>query len=71
MKSQGYCHLVVATMAILSFGAICRYSDVSRLKWGNIKLEKDLSSDQLQQIKDLEGPLFVRLEESGKIEIIK
>ena len=44
IKSQGYCHLVVATMAILSFGAMCRYSDVSRLKWGNIKFEKDLSS---------------------------
>jgi len=36
-----------------------------------IALEEDLSSDQLQQIKDLEGPLFVRLVESGKIEIIK
>ncbi len=44
IKSQGYCHLVVATMAILSFGAMCCYSDVSRLKWGNIKFEKDLSS---------------------------
>ena len=31
-QNQGYYHLVVATMAILSFGAICRYSDVSRLK---------------------------------------
>jgi hypothetical protein len=31
VHSQGYCHLVVATMAILSFGAMCRYSDVSRL----------------------------------------
>ena len=36
-----------------------------------IAREEDLSSDQLQQIKNLEGPLFVRLEESGKIEIIK
>ena len=44
IDSQGYCHLVVATMAILSFGAMCRYNDVSRLKWGNIKFEKDLSS---------------------------
>jgi len=44
VHSQGYCHLVVATMAILSFGAMCRYSDVSRLKWGNIKFESDLSS---------------------------
>ncbi len=41
---QGYCHLVVASMAISSFGAMCRYSDVSRLKWGNIRFESDLSS---------------------------
>jgi hypothetical protein len=38
-QNQGYCHLVVSTMAILSFGAMCRYSDVSRLKWRNIKFE--------------------------------
>ena len=31
-------------MAILSFGAICRYSDVSLLKWGNVHYESDLSS---------------------------
>lgn len=36
-----------------------------------IAVEGDLTSDQLQQIKDLDGPLFVRLEESGKIEILK
>jgi hypothetical protein len=36
-----------------------------------IATEEDLSPDQLQKIKDLEGPLFIRLEESGKIEIIK
>ncbi len=47
IKSQGYCHLVVATMAILSFGAMCRYNDVSRLQWGNIKFEKDLSSFEI------------------------
>ncbi len=47
IKSQGDCHLVVATMAILSFGAMCRYNDVSRLKWGNIKFEKDLSSFEI------------------------
>ncbi len=41
INSQGYCHLVVATMAILLFGAMCRYNDVSRLKWGNIKFESD------------------------------
>jgi hypothetical protein len=47
INSQGYCHLVVATMAILSFGAMCRYNDVSRLKWGNIKFESDLSSSEI------------------------
>jgi hypothetical protein len=41
IKSQGYCHLVVATMAIVAFGAMCRYSDVSRLHWRNIKFEND------------------------------
>ena len=33
IRNQEYGHLVVATMAILSFGAMCRYSDVSQLKW--------------------------------------
>ncbi len=47
INSQGYCHLVVATMAILSFGAMCRYNDVSRLKWGNIKFESNLSSFEI------------------------
>jgi hypothetical protein len=36
-----------------------------------IAIEEDLTSDQIQQIKDLDGPLFVRLEESGKVEILK
>ena len=47
VHSQGYCHLVVSTMAILSFGAMCRYSDVSRLKWENIRFESDLSSFEI------------------------
>lgn len=36
-----------------------------------IVVEEDLDSDQLQQIKNLEGPLLIRLEESGRIEILK
>jgi len=44
IHNQGYCHLVVATMAILSFGAMCLYSDVSQLKWGNVHFKPDLSS---------------------------
>ena len=46
-QNQGYCHLVVLTMAILSFGAMCRYSDVSRLKWKNIKFESDSCSFEI------------------------
>ena len=46
-QNQGYCHLVVSTMAILSFGAICRYSDFSRLKWKNIEFESDSSSIEI------------------------
>jgi hypothetical protein len=44
IHNQGYCHLAVATMAILFFGAMCRYIDVSQLKWGNVHFESDLSS---------------------------
>ena len=47
VHSQGYCHLVVASMDILSFGTMCRYSDVNRLKWENIRFEPDLSSFEI------------------------
>jgi len=47
VHSQGYCNLVVASMAILSFGAMCRYSEVSRLKWEYIRFESDLSSFEI------------------------
>ena len=47
VHSQGYCHLVVSTMPILSFGAMCRYNDVSRLKWEDIRFESDLSSFEI------------------------
>jgi hypothetical protein len=46
-QNQGYCHLVVSTRIILSFGAMCRYSDVSRLRWKNIKFELDSSSFEI------------------------
>ncbi len=46
-QNQGYGHLVVSTMGILSFGVMCRYSDVSRLKWKNIKFESDSSSFEI------------------------
>jgi len=44
IHNQGYSPLVVATMALLSFGDMCRYSDVSQLKWGNVHFESELSS---------------------------
>ena len=46
-QNQGYCHLVFATMTNLSFGAICHYSDVSRLKSSNIILEYDYNSFEI------------------------
>jgi len=46
-QNQGYCHLVVSAMAILSFGAMSGYSVVSRLEWKNIEFESDSSSFEL------------------------
>jgi len=40
--NQGYCHLVVSTMAILSSGAMCRYIDVSQHRWRNVQFDNDL-----------------------------
>jgi hypothetical protein len=46
-QTQGYCHLVVSTMPIISFGDMCHYSDVSRLKWKNIEFESGSSSFEI------------------------
>jgi hypothetical protein len=46
-ENQGFCHLVVSTMAFLSFDAMCCYSDVSRIKWKNIKFESDSNSFEI------------------------
>ena len=32
VQNQGYCHLVVATMAVVMFGAMCRYNDAICLR---------------------------------------
>ncbi len=29
VRHQGYCHMVVATMAVVMFGGMCRYDDAS------------------------------------------
>jgi hypothetical protein len=42
---QGYCHLVVSSMAVLMFGGMCRYSDVSRLRWRNLQFDNDGNLD--------------------------
>ncbi len=47
VNNQEYCHLVVATMTIISFGAMRRYSDVSRLKWESVRFEFNLSSFEI------------------------
>jgi hypothetical protein len=37
---QGYCHLVVSTMAVLILGGMFRYNDGSRLRWRNLEFEE-------------------------------
>ncbi len=32
IRQQGYCHLVVASMAVLMIGGMCRYDDASGLQ---------------------------------------
>ena len=43
IHNQMYCHFVVPTMTILSlFGAMCRNSDVNRLRWRNVQIDNYL-----------------------------
>ncbi len=39
VNNRGHCHLVVTAMAVVMFGAMCRYDDVSHLRWRNIKFD--------------------------------
>jgi len=39
VNSRGYCHLVVASMVVVMFGAMCRYDNVDHLRWRNIKFD--------------------------------
>ncbi len=41
VRHQGYCHPVVATMAVVMFGGMCRYDDASGLLWKNVRFEAD------------------------------
>ena len=39
VNSRGYCHLVVVAMAVVMFGAMCRYHVVNHLHWRNVKFD--------------------------------
>ncbi len=39
VNNKGYRHLVVAAMAVVMFGAMYRYDDVSHLRWRHIKFD--------------------------------
>jgi hypothetical protein len=47
VRQQGYCHLVVAAMAVILFGAMCRYDDASGLKWKNLRFVEDGSGFEI------------------------
>jgi integrase len=44
---QGNCHLVVAIISVVMFGAMCRYDDASGLMWRNIRFEADGSAFEI------------------------
>ncbi len=43
VRHKGYCHLVVATIAVVMFGGMCRYDDVSRLLWRTVRFLENRS----------------------------
>ena len=47
VRSLGYCHLVVATMAVIMFGTVCRYDDASGLLWKNLRFVEDGSGFEI------------------------
>ncbi len=47
VRHQGYCHLVVATMALVMFGGMCRYDDASGLLWRNVRFGEDGSAFEI------------------------
>ncbi len=44
---QGYCHVVVALMAVLMFGGVRRYNDASGMQWRNVRFLEDRSAYEL------------------------
>ena len=47
VRQQGCCHLVVALMAVIMFGAMCRYDDASGLQWRNIRFVENGSDFEI------------------------
>ncbi len=47
VQNRGYCHLVVASMAVVMFGGVCRYDDASHLRWRNVQFDADGSNFHL------------------------
>jgi hypothetical protein len=47
VRSLGYCHLVVATMAVIMFGAMCTYDDASGLLWNTLHFVEDGSGFEI------------------------
>jgi hypothetical protein len=47
VRQQGYIHLVVASMAVIMLGAMCRYDDASVLKWSNIRFVENGSGFEI------------------------
>jgi len=47
VRHHGYCYVVVATMAVVMFGGMCRYDDASGLLWYNIHFEADGSAFEI------------------------
>ncbi len=47
VRQQRYCHLVVAWMAAVVFGAMCKYDDASGLRWRNIRFVENGSGFEI------------------------
>ena len=47
VRHQGYCYLVIAKMAVVMFGGMCRYDNASGLLCSNIRFESDGSGFEI------------------------
>ena len=41
VHNQGYCRMVVASIEVVMFGAMCKYNDANRLRWRNVEITPD------------------------------